>query len=338
MVTMKEVANACNVSVATVSKALKDYSDISDKTKALVEAKAAEMGYFPNYAAIALKTNKTKNIGIIYVDDTHTGFTHEYFAKVLESFKVAAEEAGYDITFVNNRALICGRHLTYAEHCRYRKIDGVAIVCINFDDPEVVELVNSGIPVVTIDHIFNNTMSVVSDNVQGVKDLVEYVHSKGHKRIAFIHGADSAVTSDRVKSFYKTTSELGLDISEDYVLECPYRDTKRAGMLTEKLLDMKEPPTCILFPDDFTAIGGINVIKERGLKIPEDISVVGYDGISYAKVLDPKLTTLEQDTDMLGSTAAKKLIELIETPKTTIIERVVVEGKVLVGESVKDVH
>ena len=338
MVTMKEVASACNVSIATVSKALKGYSDISDKTKALVEAKAAELGYFPNYAAIALKTNKTKNIGILYMDDAHIGFTHEYFAKVLQSFKVYAESKGYDITFVNNNSSIHGRSMTYTEHCRYRNFDGVAIVCINFNEPEVLELVKSEIPVVTVDHIFNNTMAVVSDNVNGVKDLLEYVYKKGHRRIAFIHGSDSSVTSDRIRSFYNTAATLGIEVSDNSVFECAYRDTKKAGELTAMLLDSPKPPTCIFYPDDFTAIGGINLIKERGLSIPDDISVVGYDGISYAKVLDPKLTTLEQDTELLGSTAARKLIELIEKPMMTIIEREVIKGRVLVGESVKDIH
>ena len=101
---------------------------------------------------------------------------------------------GYCITFITNR--IGGRKITYSEHCSIRQFDGVIIACINYDDPQVVELVGSGIPIVTIDHIFNNTISVMSDNVKGVKDLVEYLYSMGHKRIAFIHGQDSSVTRD----------------------------------------------------------------------------------------------------------------------------------------------
>lgn len=336
MVSVKDIAAACNVSVATVSKALNGYSDISEETRKMVKEKASEMGYLPNLAAVALKTNKTYNLGVLFIDAAHNGLTHEFFAKVLQGVKEGAESRGYDITFINNR--LGGRKVTYTEHCRYRGFDGVVIACIDFNDPQVIELVNSEIPVVTIDHVFNNTISVVSDNVKGVRDIMNYVIGKGHKRIAYIHGDDSAVTRDRLTSFYRCVEEFGLDIPDEYILECKYRDTARAVKCTRKLLDLKNPPTCILFPDDFTAVGGINFIKERGLNIPDDISVVGYDGTSYAVVNEPPLTTLEQDCDRLGKTAAESLIELIEKPKTTLKERIVVEGKVSIGKSVKDIH
>jgi DNA-binding LacI/PurR family transcriptional regulator len=336
MVSVKDIAAACNVSVATVSKALNGYSDISETTKQMVRDKAAELGYLPNLAAVALKTNRTYNIGVLFIDDAHNGLTHEFFARVLQGVKAGAESRGYDITFINNR--LGGKKVTYTEHCRYRGFDGVVIACIDFNDPQVIELVHSEIPVVTIDHVFNETISVVSDNVKGIHDLVHYVAGMGHRRIAFIHGADSAVSRDRVTSFYRCAEELGIDIPDEYILECRYRDTVKAGKCTKKLLDLKAPPTCIFFPDDYTAMGGINVIKERGLRIPEDISVVGYDGTSYARLNEPPLTTLAQDTDKLGRTASERLIELIERPKTTLTERVVVEGSISIGKSVKDIR
>lgn len=336
MVSVKDIAAACNVSVATVSKALNGYSDISEQTRNMVKEKAAQMGYLPNLAAVALKTNRTYNIGVLFIDGAHNGLTHEFFAKVLQGVKEGAESRGYDITFINNR--LGGRRVSYTAHCRYRGFDGVVIACIDFNDPQVLELINSEIPVVTIDHVFNDTMSVVSDNVKGVRDLMEYVTGMGHKKIAFIHGDDSAVTRDRLTSFYKCADEMGLDIPDEYILECKYRDTAKAAKCTKKLLDLKNPPTCIFYPDDFTAIGGVNAIKERGLSIPEDISVVGYDGTSYAKVNEPPLTTLAQDCDQLGRRASECLIELIEKPKITLKERVVIEGHVSEGRSVKDIH
>lgn len=336
MVSVKDIAAACNVSVATVSKALNGYSDISETTRNMVKEKASQLGYMPNLAAVALKTNRTYNIGVLFVDEAHTGLTHEFFAKVLEGIKEGAETRGYDITFINNR--LGGRKVTYTEHCRYRGFDGVVIACINFDDPQVIELVHSEIPVVTIDHVFNNTISVVSDNVKGVRDLMRYVAKEGHRRIAFIHGVGSAVSRDRITSFYRCAEEMGIEVPDSYVMECEYRDTERAAFCTRKLLDLKKPPTCILFPDDCTAMGGVNVIKERGLKIPEDISVVGYDGTSYARLNEPPLTTLVQDCDRMGRTAAEKLIELIERPKTTLKEIIVVEGFVSIGKSVKNIH
>lgn len=336
MVSVKDIAAECKVSVATVSKALNGYSDISEETRRTIKAKAAEMGYLPNMAAVTLKTRRTYNIGILFADAANSGLTHEYFAKVLQGIRTQAESMGYCLSFITNR--IGGKKITYSEYCKNRQFDGVIIVCTDFNDPQVIELVNSGIPVVTIDHVFNNTISVMSDNVKGVRDLVEYLYAEGHRKIAYIHGAESSVTRERLTSFYRCVERLELEIPPEYIMECKYRDTARAAKCTRKLLDLKDRPTCIMYPDDFTAIGGINVIKSRNLKIPDDISVVGYDGISYALIHEPPITTLEQGSDQMGRAAAKHLIELIERPKTTLKERYVIEGSVLVGKSVKQIH
>lgn len=333
MVSVKDIAAACNVSVATVSKALNGYSDISETTRDNVRRKAKELGYLPNLAAVTLKTNRTYNIGVLFFDDAKTGFTQEFFARILESVKEEAESQGYAITFINKR--IGRREVSYVEHCRYRGFDGVVIACIHYDDPQVGELVDSEIPVVTIDHVFHETISVTSNNVKGIADLVRYAYDMGHRRVAYIHGADSSVTRERIRGFYRAAEDLGLRVPDEYVDECEYRDLAHAAECTEKMLDLPDPPSCILYPDDFTAIGGINVIKGRGLKIPDDMSVVGYDGTSYGMLMEPQLTTLRQDTEQLGRLATEKLIELIEKPKTTLKEHIVVDGFVSIGKSVK---
>ena len=115
MVSLKDISEACNVSVATVSKALNNQSDISEKTKARIQKVAKEMGYYPNSAAKALKTNRTWNLGVLFADEAQSGLTHDYFANVLDSFKRTAEQRGYDITFIN----CCktrGNKMTYLEH------------------------------------------------------------------------------------------------------------------------------------------------------------------------------------------------------------------------------
>lgn len=334
MVSMKDISIACGVSVATVSKALNDHHDIGEDTKERIKQVAKEMGYFPNSAAKALKTNRTNNIGVLFVDEAQSGLTHDYFSNVLDSFKRTAEEHGFDITFINCNKTRENR-MSYLEHARYRGFDGVVIACIDFYDPEVIELVRSNIPVVTIDHIFNNRIAVVSDNIKGMRGLVTHVYEKGHRKIAYIHGADSAVTQARVSSFYKTTEELSIRVPDEYMKEAAYRSTKATYQATCELLDLEEPPTCIFYPDDFASFGGINAINERGLRIPEDISVVGYDGIRIGRHIEPKLTTLRQDTDTIGVKAAEALIRLIEQPKTTLIEQIVVEGEVYEGKTVK---
>ena len=333
MVSLKDISKACGVSVATVSKALNDHSDISQETKRHVREVAEKLGYRPNAAAQALKTNRTNNIGVLFVDEANSGLTHDYFNHVLDSFKRKAEDSGFDITFINgakNRL----NNMSYLSHAIYRGFDGVMIACVDFSDPQVGELIASNIPVVTIDHLFNNRITIVSDNVRGMKDLTTYVYEQGHRKIAYIHGMESAVTQSRLSSFYKTLQEYGVAVPDEYVLASPYRDTEAAFNATNQLLDLPDPPTCIFFPDDFAAFGGINAIRQRGLRIPEDVSVVGYDGIEIARRISPILTTIVQDTDKIGSLAASKLIDLINNPKGTLIEQIVVNGELKKGESV----
>lgn len=336
MVSIKDVSLKCGFSVATVSKALNDHSDVSAATKVLIRKTAKEMGYFPNSSARALKTHRTYNLGVLFVDEAQSGLTHDYFAHVLDSFKVEAEKNGYDITFINKHMGM--KTMSYYEHSKYRGVDGVVIACIDFRDKDVIELIHGELPVVTIDHVFDNRTAIVSDNIKGMKDLITFIYNMGHRKIAYIHGADSSVTKNRVGSFHKTLSELGINVNDDYIKSGIYHDSETTARLTNELLDLKDRPTCIIFPDDFSCIGGINAIKERGLRIPEDISVAGYDGITLSQVFNPKLTTVKQDTKALGKNAAEKLITLIENPKATIIERVVVAGKVLTGQSVKDIN
>ena len=328
MVSMKDIAGVCGVSVATVSKALSNRLDIGVETKELIKTKAREMGYFPNSQARALRTNRTYNLGILFVEKANSGLTHDYFIHVINSFKVVAEEKGYDITFVNNKFTA-----SYLEHSRYRGFDGIVLACIDFQDPEILELVNSEIPLVTIDYVFQNRPAIISNNRDGMKELLEYIYSQGHRRIAYIYGRESEVTKIRLKSFYEVFEEKGLSIPKEYVREAAYRNMITAGQITKELLDLKNPPTCILYPDDYSAIGGINVIRERGLSIPGDISVAGYDGISVLMQMEPELTTIRQNTEMLGRRAAEKLIGLIEDPQNTKIEMITVDSGLIEGKT-----
>ena len=332
MPSLKDLAKECGVSVATVSKALNDQPDIAQATRERIHAAARRMGYLPNAAARALKTNRTYNLGVLFVDEKQSGLTHEYFSAVLDSFKVEAEKRGYDITFINHN--ISGKSMSYLEHCHYRGVDGVVIACVNFYDPQVVELVNGDVPVVTIDHVFNNRMAILSDNVAGTKALVQQAWACGHRRIAFIHGEDTAVTQNRLTSYYRALEALGLEAEPDYVRAGRYHDPECCARETAALLALPQPPTCILFPDDFSAIGGLNTIAAAGLRVPDDISVAGYDGIYLSQTMSPRLTTYRQDTAALGRTAAARLIELIEKPRTTVMDRTVVTGALLPGGTV----
>ena len=228
--------------------------------------------------------------------------------------------------------------MTYLEHSRYRGVDGVVIACVNFVEPEVVELMQSNIPTVTIDYTFNKTISILSNNMEGMSSLTQYALDMGHTKIAYLYGEDSVVTSNRLSGFYITLEKNGIKPNDEYIMEVKYRNIETAEQATRRLLSMPDPPTCIFYPDDYAAFGGINVIREMGLRIPEDISVAGYDGIPISRMIEPRLTTVVQDTKQIGKCAAEKLISLIEKPRTTVIDQIIIDAKLYPGETIKKIN
>lgn len=337
MVSMKDIARECNVSVATVSKALNGYSDIGRQKREEIQETARRLGYFPNSSARALKTKRTWNLGVLFSDATRSGLTHSYFAAILDSFKVYAEERGYDITFVG-MGQVGGRRMSYYEHCRYRGLDGVVIANIDFTTPEVQELIDSSLPVVTIDFSFGGRTMVASDNRKGMYDLTRYVLSMGHRKLAYIHGDGNTVTLERMESFLKATGEYGIAVPQERMPEGRFRDVACTEKLTLKVLSSGERPTCIFFPDDYAAVGGINAIRRSGLRVPDDISICGYDGIPISEAVSPRMTTLRQDTRRIGQTAARELIAEIEQPDYRSGQIILIEGKVSEGGSVRRIQ
>ncbi|MBQ8596951.1 MAG: LacI family DNA-binding transcriptional regulator [Lachnospiraceae bacterium] len=333
MVSIKEVAMKCGVSVATVSKALNDKSDIGEETKQKIRRIAEEMGYTPNATARALRTKRSHSIGLLFGEQWNSALTDEFFSHVINAFKSAVEKRGYEILFINKEI---GNHtMTYLEHCRYRGVDGLLMAHVPYQNPEVQELLQSELPIVTMDRIVEGKISLCFDYAQGIRDLVTYIHEMGHSKIAYIHGENGALTGVRVNSFCETMKELGLEVPAEYIREGRYLDYERAAEITAELLDLPNPPTCILYPNDFSALGGIGKIYERKLSIPEDISVAGYDGIPLARAMTPPLTTLAQDSEKMGEEMAEQLIALIEKPESAQVKRIMIKGKVLSGKSVK---
>jgi LacI family transcriptional regulator len=336
--TIKDIAKKCNVSTATVSKALNNATDISAETADRIRKVAKEIGYFPNAAARALKTNRSYNIGILFAEygilgELIKGQVHEFFVQVINNFQVEAERSGYDVTFITHN--IGNTKMSYLEHCKYRNCDGLMIAGVDFEDPEVLELVNSNIPAVVIDHVFDYRSAVTLDNVQSIHDLVHYIYNRGHRKIAFIHGDDVTVTKYRLASFYKTCEELGISVPPEYMRAAHFHDPPSCTVATRELLALHNRPTCIMYPDDFAFIGGREEIERQGLSIPEDISVVGFDGIYLSQIFRPRLTTIKQDTEKIGVEAANLLVKAMTSPKVYIPTHIIIPGTLLEGDSVK---
>lgn len=330
-VTIRDLAEHCGLSVSAVSKALNGYSDVSESTRQAVLAAAKALDYHPNAHARALKSGCSYNLGVLFSDDTQSGLTHPFFSTVLEHFKQEAELEGYDITFIGHR--MGNGRVTYLDHCRYREVDGVCLACLDFKDSEVQELAASDLPLVTIDHKYDGVPCILSDNEEGMRMLVDYVYSLGHRRIAFIHGPSSAVTDARLKSFHAAVKRLGLDVPPEYLIPCQYTDPAKAETIMRMLLSLPQRPTCVLVCDDFSAIGACRAVAAAGLEIPKDICITGYDGINQMQSFYPRLTTVYQDAPRMGREAARMLIGMVENravPKSVCVPVRLIRGETVV--------
>lgn len=335
MVTITDIAKACGVSRAAVSKALNNAPDISPKTAERIREQAKALGYLPNATARALKMGKSYNIGVLFSDKTGVGLTHEYFSLILESIKAEAERLGYDITFISKN--LGAMSMDYYEHAKYRNCDGVVIASADFEDPAIEKLVKSDIPTVTLDYTYDSTTSILSDNIRGMEELVRFVYERGHRKIAFIHGEMTSVTQKRLASFKKTCAALGITVPPEYIKPAVYHDPRSSGLATRALLELTDRPTCIFFPDDLSYMGGMSELERHGIRIPEDMSVVGYDGIPLSQILRPRLATYRQGAERMGCEAARLLIEQIESPETWLPQTVSVEGQLIPGDTVKTI-
>lgn len=329
MVTIKMIAEKCGLSVAAISKALNGQPGISQEKAAMVRRVAREMGYYPNVAAQMLKTKRSYNIGILY----QNGLAHEYFSLILESIRQTAEKKNYDITFLGVQS---GQEMGYYERAMYRQCDGVIIAQGNFDFSSVRRLAESDIPVVSIEQAFGNRTVIMSDNVGSLEEIVCYLYSLGHRKLAFIHGEMGSVTRSRLAGFYRGCRKCGLTVPNEFVVPARYQEPGDSGDATCRLLKGKEPPTCILYPDDISCIGGITAITSMGLSVPDDVSCFGFDGGRLTQILSPTIATYRQDAQKIGQYAVEEIICAAEDSKCYVPRTITVPGEIQPGGTVRD--
>ena len=332
MVTLKDIARECQVSFSTVSKALKGSPEISNETTEFIQKKAREMGYHPNIAARSLRTNRTYDIGVIFEDKTGAGFQHQYFATIISGIQKVAFSKGYEMTFVSGDST---KNYDYYAHALARNYDGVAILSCDYNSSGIKQLVQSEIPTVTLDYFYDMEHSaVMSDYTAGIEELLEYVISCGHKKIAMVHGEKTWVTEQRVQAFKTVCQKHGIETPSDYFAEGLYHDPVTSSAATEVFISLDEPPTCIFYPDDYAALGGIRELASHGYKPGTDISIVGYDGIKLTSMMIPPLTTYEQDGETIGRTMAEALLSKIEDPDNYAPKKEMVTGRLIKGGTV----
>ena len=337
MVKIGDIAKATGFSVTTVSKALNNYSDISENTKRLIVAKAKEMGYVPNASARSLVMKRSFTMGVIMDDLAGIGFEHPFFSGILQEFKIIVESQGYDI-------LLLAREIgqssvdSYLTHCRQRGVDGVLILCNDPLQAGIQELIKSTIPCVYFDNPFVDISSVVSDHYQGAKDAIEYLIELGHTKIAHIAGLkDNFAAEERVKAYYDTMLKHGLHVPKGYVRDGGDFNFDIAKEQMDQLLILNEPPTAVFAAGDIMAMGAMRSCYEHHKRIPEDVSVIGFDNVKAVAWTSPRLTTVAQNFHLLGMECSKLIIDQIENGGSNTTIKVKIPTQLMLGETVRKI-
>jgi DNA-binding LacI/PurR family transcriptional regulator len=328
LVRLKDIAEVCGVSVATVSRALNGLTNENRERTAFICQTARDMGYYPNAAARTLKTSRSNNLGILYEDRMN----HEYFSSLFDELRREADAHGYDLTFLGQGGF---SESNYYEHARQRNLDGVIVVQADYDAAGIIRLATSSIPTVIIDHTYDGCDCVTSDNRSSMDQIVRHVYARGHRRISFIQGEKGAVSRERLAGFYKACAELGIRVPVEYVREGHFHDPAGCTAFIRELLQMDEKPTCVLCPDDYSCLGALWLLESQGLRVPADISLVGYDGIRMSQMMTPRLTTYCQDTVQIAKEVFALIIDAIENPETHIPKQITVSGMLMEGETVR---
>lgn len=335
MSTIYDIAKKAGVSPATVSKVFNNYSEVSRRTKEKVRKVADDMGYIPNISAQMLKTNKSFLVGIMFSEGVGIGLEHRFFSTVLESFRKEIGRFGYDTVFINKT--VGDAEIGYLEHCNYRNVDGMFIITALENDVNVNKLKESSIKCVTTDIQYEGVPMISSDNVEGGRIAVKYLHEKGHKLIAHLSGPlDTLSAIERLQGFRKAVVELDLDYDPKYFIESSHYGYDAAYEAAETLLsrfDERHRPTAIFVGADIMAFGVYKALKDNGLSVPGDISIIGFDDLSASRFVSPELTTIAQNKKLIGCEVADTLVRLMNLE--TVHDKARIPVKLIERASVK---
>lgn len=300
------------VSVSTVSKIMNNYSDVSEKTKRRVLEIIEQTGYLPSNSAKTLATKKSSLIGVIFAGELNVDFTHPFFVEVLNSFKKQMGVLGYDLIFFSNEKFISSGD--YFSRCLHFHVDGCVIISGQKMENAIQELDMSSIPCIGVDLELKGKKSgyVMSDNFKISSKVVEHFYLLGYRDLGFIGStSDSTISNKREEGYIKAIESFGMNVNENWFVhgEDFFEPSGYAAM--QQLLQTGSLPKAIFAASDLLALGAIRALKEHGLRIPEDIAIIGCDDIEACKYTTPKLTTIRQNKERLGVLAAHMLFDLI---------------------------
>lgn len=340
MTTIRDLARAAGVSVGTVSNYLNDPDVVAEETRERIRTKAEELGYHPRAAARSLKSSRTGQVGLVPIISPSANRSHEpgdaAFLEFLAGLNTVAAEHGYAVLLAAaarpDQELAILRQLVGE-----RRVDAMAVLGVRTHDERVDFLMRSGFPFVA----YGRTSACYSDGrcphafvdidgQEGLRRSVEHLADLGHRRIAYVTPpSDQYCTAQRWAGFTGAMGARGIPVREEYVLEGGFHEDsgRHAG---RRLMDLAKPPTAVIAANDLCALGLMTAFRQRGYRIGDEVSVVGFDDIEPAAHWDPPLTTVHQPFRRIGMSVMESFLSMLgQRPGERMFPQVVIKARLV---------
>jgi LacI family transcriptional regulator len=310
-VTIWDIAKHLELSVSTVSRALNGYGDVAPKTRQRVFDAARELGYYPSSTARNLRRGRTDKIGLLI--NTSITYMSQYLSEVFPGATIAAEKQGYNLVFYTAGV---NRPDELMRVCRAREVDGVILLWAGEIENAIAFLQKEGLPFVLFDGRVDdpNVSYIAADNLAGALSLMRHLLELGHRRIGFTARPElGATSSDRLAGYRQALEEAGIPVDESLIISTVI-EPRSGYYAANDLLNLAEPPTAIFAIHDTVAVDAFQAVTERGLRVPEDVAIAGFDGFLSSLTTQPPLTTVKLPLSEMGQLAVETLLAQASDP------------------------
>ncbi|MCH7414284.1 LacI family transcriptional regulator [Belliella sp. R4-6] len=325
--TIKDIAKELNVSLSTVSRALKDYPGISNETKRKVKELAEKLNYRPNAIALSLRKSKSFTIGVIIPE-----VVHFFFSTVISGIEEVAFANGYNVILCQTNEKL-QRELSSIEAMLDNQVDGLLVSYSKEteDFNHFTKLLKQNFPIVFFDRVpeIENTVNVTVNDFKGAYDATSHLINQGYKNIAHLAGPKNlTISRKRLDGYLAALQDHSIKHNPDWIIPCPIGTQEESFEFTKRLFENeKAKPDGIFASNDIAAAGAMMAVKSLGLKVPSDVGVVGFSDWQFSSMIDPPLSTVSQPGFQMGEKAISLLLEMINkkkdetwTPKTVVLE------------------
>ena len=330
--TIKDIANVLNISAAAVSKALHNDSRISEKTKKAVRQVAENLNYQPNHLASALRSGKSKLVGVI-VPKTNSNF----FSATIHNIEEVLNKEGYNI-------IITQSNESYKKECEnidtllFTQVDGIIVSMANetVDLQHFEKVKQAGIPLITFDRGENdlNVDYIGIDDYDSSHRIVDHLVEQGCKRIAHIGGfKHTRIYNNRIRGYIDALEKHNLPLEKELLLESNL-STEDGRNKMQELLALDKKPDAVYIAGDYAALGALQVLNEKNIKIPDEIALVGFGDEPFANMVTPKMTSVNQHSYQIGKIAAEKFLEYTKQNQIQqTLQKHILKAKLIIRES-----